>query len=330
MSPAFKMWNAILGGLLYFLAFRQCHAQIPWVTVGCDQFELGGTPLDATAVWNNGKAMAANAMSQIDAIPTSLAGMTRTNARQAGANAEFMFNVNFKAISGLDTPGQATMSNVRTVFENILAGFNGNLNGVDNQDTFLFCGGYGLTYGVVPGSPLQNPTWYAPITRNGVTRNVVLSYAASNTQPCLEGQRTAAYAGRTFNAVVYTGNVRTEYNGVILCPNQWAPDGITAVPTLALNYPTSPAPGAKRPSAQDYNSIAGSMLHEMAHIVARAQGPAVATTWAQELGSCFDKCYDLARKDPRALTNADNYRVFAEMSMSPATKWGAPPKPQGS
>lgn len=45
----------------------------------------------------------------------------------------------------------------------------------------------------------------------------------------------------------------------------------------------------------------------------------------------FSSCVNLAKTNLlRALINPDNYRVFAEMSMSPSTSWRAPPKAKES
>lgn len=51
-------------------------------------------------------------------------------------------------------------------------------------------------------------------------------------------------------------------------------------------------------------------------------GPIGGTPDQQNYG--FDKCVNLADKNQAAaLINPDNYRIFAEMSMSPATRWVA-------
>jgi hypothetical protein len=44
----------------------------------------------------------------------------------------------------------------------------------------------------------------------------------------------------------------------------------------------------------------------------------------ESLSYGFNKCVELAKDNPaNALINPDNYRLFAEMSMSPATVWTA-------
>lgn len=43
----------------------------------------------------------------------------------------------------------------------------------------------------------------------------------------------------------------------------------------------------------------------------------------QDVASGFNQCSDKAANNrDAAANNPDNYRVFAEMSMSPATRWG--------
>ena len=54
--------------------------------------------------------------------------------------------------------------------------------------------------------------------------------------------------------------------------------------------------------------------------------PHAYTRTGADTGTLFNQCLNLANTNPAgALINPDNYRIFAEMSLSPATKWKAPP-----
>jgi hypothetical protein len=54
--------------------------------------------------------------------------------------------------------------------------------------------------------------------------------------------------------------------------------------------------------------------------------PHVYTRTGADTGTLFNQCLNLADTNPAAAAiNPDNYRIFAEMSMSPVTKWKAPP-----
>jgi hypothetical protein len=52
--------------------------------------------------------------------------------------------------------------------------------------------------------------------------------------------------------------------------------------------------------------------------------PHAYTRTGADVAYAFNECVNLANTEPAtSLINPDNYRVFAEMSMSPVTKWTA-------
>lgn len=64
-------------------------------------------------IWDNAVAMTTQAQSQIDLIPTK-AGSFNDLQKRAGANAKFIFGVNFRRFLGLDSAGQSTMQVVKS------------------------------------------------------------------------------------------------------------------------------------------------------------------------------------------------------------------------
>jgi hypothetical protein len=99
--------------LLSFIALGQCHAAVTWRTIGCDGWTFKGVSIDD--IWDNANVMAANAQTQISAIPTSPLGMTSSNAKNAGANAKFMFGINFNKVLGMNSAGRATTTTANSV-----------------------------------------------------------------------------------------------------------------------------------------------------------------------------------------------------------------------
>lgn len=163
------------------------------------------------------------------------------------------------------------------------------------------------------------------------------------------------FMGRTFMAYQSVNGQESEktppYVGIILCPEQkkWARDpetreliDITLVGTLGEDFDATPADGQKYSYPADYNSLAGTLLHEMGHVVGRMEVAKVEDSkckWEQttqgddkiltrrsgkDKAYGFKECAKLAKDSQEtALTNPDTYRVFSEMSMAKTdTKWG--------
>ncbi|KAI1375972.1 hypothetical protein F4677DRAFT_91869 [Hypoxylon crocopeplum] len=313
------MQAILLRALLSLLTLGQVHAVVTWRTIGCDNWSFKGASIDD--IWDNALLMTTNAQSQRNAIPTNAAGMLSGNGRRAGANAKFMFGVKFDKLTGMDAAGTTTMNTVNDIYTRIQSGLEGTLPGIDVDNAFLFCESNGLTYGNFPGNPFQQAVWYTTVTNGPVTEYIALQYTAGRGpgKPCMEVGKDQIYQARTFDTVqVINGNPQT-FTGVILCPEQFEKNGLRVVPTLSQGFNAVVSGNNKRPTPADYNSISGNLVHEMTHVVGRSQG----RRYLDEAAG-FNQCLDLAIRDQStALTNPDNYRVFAEMSMSPSTKWGA-------
>lgn len=91
-------------------------------------------------------------------------------------------------------------------------------------------------------------------------------------RPCTEANIATYYQGKTFSAIHFINGVRQEFIGIILCPEQYQADWRDEkerqpiVPTLAQGFTVTGYPTPPR-----YNSVAGSLLHEMVHVVGRSR-----------------------------------------------------------
>ncbi len=85
-------------------------------------------------------------------------------------------------------------------------------------------------------------------------------------RPCTESWPDS-YQAKTFTALQVTGNppVETQSTAIILCSNQFPG---TVVPTLTQGF----TPTGDNPNPDAYLSLAGTLVHEMAHVVGRSRG----------------------------------------------------------
>ncbi|KPM46356.1 hypothetical protein AK830_g185 [Neonectria ditissima] len=311
---------------LSLLAVRQCVADVTWRAIGCENWSFQGKTMDQ--MWDNSVAMTTQAQSQIDAIPTRPSFKYTEAQKIAAANAEFMFGVKFTNHVGLNSAGQATMSTARAMYDDVRGGLEGTLAGLDVNNAFLFCGSNGLVKKSIPdyiGGP--SPIWHAEIVDESEgddkkpTEHITLSYITpSSPEPCTEGAEQS-YAGKTFTATQVIGDTRTDFVGIILCPNVWENDGLKVFATLDEGYGAEKEAPNQYPYIGHYNSISGTLLHEMVHVVGRVREN---KKW-EDPGVGFKLATKLAKdSQTTALINPDTYRIFAEMSMSPATRWGMP------
>ncbi|KAF4975546.1 hypothetical protein FZEAL_7692 [Fusarium zealandicum] len=299
--------------LLGYLAFERCRADVSWTTLGCDSVNINGASVDA--LWDSAVAMASNAQSTIDTLVNARGIVPRsTNSRAANA-AKYMWGLKFpfSKLAGLDNAAKDTLRQVSSVYARA--------EGLMRQNSgFLFCSGNSLTWGVV--ADYLNGAWYATIP--GTDDVLVLLFTAGGphgeaSRPCTDGETM----GRTFKGryISSNGQVPDELLvGILFCSNQFGSDWKGA---LTLGYPTE----GKDPDPNHYKSAAGTILHEMIHAVdMNTYLDHTSPHFAEgQVAYGFNRCYYLALSEPkRALMNADNYRVFAEMCMSPATTWGAP------
>lgn len=140
--------------------------------------------------------------------------------------------------------------------------------------------------------------------------------------------------GQTFNGFVYPAGADQTTTptqtaiGVLFCAALLDSNGYKG--TLDLSF-TANVPTAEFPDPDRYRSASGTLLHEMIHAVDT-------NTYQDQRNSDlfsdnnaaygFNRCALLAEKSQaQALVNPDGYRIFAEMSMSSATRWGSPKPP---
>jgi hypothetical protein len=134
--------------------------------------------------------------------------------------------------------------------------------------------------------------------------------------------------GQTFRGSYQPGNggAAQDVSGVLICfPNFPA----NYEGTLTLGFTPAGGSGADPDSVR---TVAGTILHEMVHVLNTGvyQDQRNPTLFGDDNAAYgFTRAAWLAKNDQEdAQRNPDNYRIFAEMGMSPGTRWGAP-KPPG-
>lgn len=156
-----------------------------------------------------------------------------------------------------------------------------------------------------------------------------------NERPC-STTANPPILGQTFNGFVYPagaglGTMPTgRAIGVLFCAALLQSNGYKG--TLALSFSAN-VPSADFPDPDQYRSASGTLLHEMIHAVDTNtyQDQKNEDLFGDDNAAYgFNRCGLLAEKaQSQALVNPDGYRIFAEMSMSSGTRWGAP-KPPGA
>ncbi|KAI1760930.1 hypothetical protein GGR53DRAFT_525566 [Hypoxylon sp. FL1150] len=322
------MEGTLYQGLILFLAVWQCSAAVTWRAIGCDGWSFDGTSMDT--IWDNAILMAANAQSAIQAVPTGVPNPFKDEEKRARGNVNFMFGVS-SSVMGIDSDGKQALEDARSMYENIEMALRGTLKGFDVNNAFFFCEAHGMTNGIFPGSgkySMIHIRFVIKVTNGDATAYIVLSYAtdAGAKQPC-STEETSKYEARTFTVFQYTSGPPVRFVGVIVCPGRFQEKGKSVVATWPQGFLTVPSRGNKYSSPDDYMSLAGTLIHEITHVVGRTQG----RTYRDHEYE-FNRCLDLARtRRQDALINPDNYRIYAEMSMSPETRWGAKnPEKRGS
>ncbi|KAF4995354.1 hypothetical protein FDECE_12846 [Fusarium decemcellulare] len=299
--------------LLSFMAIGPSLA-ITWTRIGCDEpwsvgrIEAQGGPMtiDPDALWRNAGELSKGARDAIASI-RGFQTFPSDARKQAGANANMVWNVEFHAHRGLASDSARDMQEVNSIYSDVEAALAGDLSVNGAERGFLFCGGRAFERGRVPG-------------------------VSGQLRPCDE-RGDQAYQGKTFYATKSNGGPEPEENilGVILCPNQFEASGYRVHATLDAGYTAQALDGMTVPYPAHYNSVAGTLLHEMVHVVghARDERPPPAGGYHDHAAG-FRAQYNLARggaSREQKLFNPDGYRIFAEMCRSPATGWGRPSPP---
>jgi hypothetical protein len=115
-----------------------------------------------------------------------------------------------------------------------------------------------------------------------------------------------------------------DVRGVLICFSNFNNDYSA---TLAQGFTSS----TTEPNPDTVRSVAGTILHEMVHVVDinRFQDQRDSTLFGDNKAAYgFTRAAWLSFNDQSvAVNNPDNYRIFAEMAMSPTTRWGSPVPP---
>jgi hypothetical protein len=105
--------------------------------------------------------------------------------------------------------------------------------------------------------------------------------------------------------------------GMLLCLKNFG----TRPATLTLGFTPD---GGNRPDPDQVNSAAGTVVHEMIHVLDRTTYTDQEDKWGVVCYG-FQRCAALATDvQDAAAVNPDNYSIFAEMCMSPKTRWALP------
>ncbi|RDW92916.1 uncharacterized protein DSM5745_00238 [Aspergillus mulundensis] len=318
-------------------------AVLTWTPVGCAGVTANGVTIDS--IWDNALLMVQTAQTRIDSIRNFPIKAKSTRARVAN-NAHYMFGIDVNWSTGFASSTKKTLSDVRSIYSRMESKMNEDTNYLlcnDNGFQWGNIGGYttGVWYYAFPGTNdaliLRSTAGNSagdPIVPKQLSYDFEANAGPSTNQneskasqrPCGESN----LAGETFTGEYMSstagGTVQyTQTTAILLCvQNQ-----LMYKPTLELGFTVSDNKGI----ADEYESVSGTIVHEMVHALNTHM------YWDQTHpdfpndglpGYGFDKCMILATKSPQqALVNPDNYRIFAEMCMSPKTEW-QPAEPAGA
>ncbi|KAJ3548538.1 hypothetical protein NM208_g965 [Fusarium decemcellulare] len=252
--------------LLSFLAISHSLA-ITWTRIGCDEpwsvdrIEAQGGPMtiDPNALWSNAADLSKGAREAIASL-RGFQAIPSDARKQAGANANMVWNVDFTPHRGLGSDSARDMQEINRTYSDVESALAGNLAVNRAQRGFLFCGGRAFTRGRIPGFSDQ-PVWYATVIQGGPeggpgTTDFIIPpvFRGSQLRPC-EERGDQAYQGKTFYATKTSGPGPEEsILGVILCPNQWGAQGYRVHATLDAGYTAQALDGMTVPYPAHYNS----------------------------------------------------------------------------
>ncbi|KAM0342057.1 hypothetical protein ACHAPU_009785 [Fusarium lateritium] len=138
-----------------------------------------------------------------------------------------------------------------------------------------------------------------------------------NNKPCSDPSIMAT----TFKGqqILPGGDLR-EHQAILFCDNNHRG---RKKGTLEPNFVAAGA----NPNPNQYGSGAGTLLHEMFHVAGHRFGDKYIPNSpdTEDVAYMYNPCYWLAMENPvAAIENPDNYRILAEMLMSPSTSWAPP------
>lgn len=320
--------TSLFKALIAAIALGHSRAAIPWRTVNCNGVTIGGQSIDA--IWDNARDIAQNAGSAIGKLVAANAIIPRSETSRIADNAKALFGIDFgfTMVTGLSQPARTTMTTVKAVFDGIVTQMQAN-NG------YLWCGDDAFVHGPAHDPDLDYlEAWQYPIPGTNDVLVLAGKTGLTKIRLCDEGSTDQPLLGETLRGQFRstTGpNGATQVNnvvGILLCvrnlEKQVTEDKrLKAVLPLGYDTGTFVKPG---PDPDTYSSVPGTIVHEMVHF----------RDWNYYKDQTLDNNGETAYRYARAATlakqaassdkylrNPDNYRVFAEMCMSPATRWGA-------
>ncbi|KAM0544828.1 hypothetical protein ACHAPJ_011659 [Fusarium lateritium] len=332
MRPV-NLFNSLLG----FIVFEQCHAAVSWTKIGCNT-NVGGASMDA--IWENALNMSGNAQKVIGEVNKAENIAPWSKEARIASNAKSMWGINYEFSTtvkkGLPDAAQETLEHVSGVY--------GQVDELMKRNAgYLICSDAEFIHGKF--YPFESGTWYVKIP--GTDDKLVLRYTAGlqngeKHPPCSDPD----LMGKSFEGIPLTGKeTGQQVQAMLFCANNHITKDLRG--TLALGFSTGAI--LRPPNPNTFSSAAGSILHEMLHVLddmcesillvhsafifseltllpdLDQQVPEFEKEYPTYM---FNACYWLALKRPlQALRNPDNYRVFAEMCQSPLTWWMAPRKP---
>ncbi|KAI1320667.1 hypothetical protein F5Y16DRAFT_82452 [Xylariaceae sp. FL0255] len=317
----FSSWRVTLLTLLVFTAQKGL-AQVAWTTIECNGNTVAGESV--ANIWQNAIDMTTNAQNAITTLTSNNVITALKNPSTLANNAKWMFDISVTWYKILPSSSRTTLtSTVAPVFTNVLSYLNSN-------EGYLICGGTTAQQGTV-GSAAN--AWY--YTLPGTGDLLVLSGQAPNMAPCSAPPAgTPPTLAQTFNGMVYpagsglgatpTGTAK----GILLCTTLMDSNGYRG--TLPAGF-SATLPSPDFPVPDQYRSAAGTLIHEMIHATdpGKYQDQKDSSLFGDNNAAYgFNRCALLATKaQSQAFVNPDGYRIFAEMCMSPNTRWGAPKPP---
>ncbi|KAF4963514.1 hypothetical protein FSARC_8481 [Fusarium sarcochroum] len=193
---------------------------------------------------------------------------------------------------------------------------------------------WGISFRFLPELPLPKA---AKETLQKVSDDSGVWYAElpSSTVPSKDEEKdllilrfTSGGSGQTFMGRIQVGKEEKKViPGILLCANRMRTDEKLKKKkgVLTLNYDV---PG-ENPNPDDFSSAAGTILHEMVHAIdTNTYQDQRDPIFKGQAAYGFSRCYYMAKERLEdAFKNPDNYAVFAEMCMSPETRWKMPQSP---
>ncbi|KAJ4258147.1 hypothetical protein NW762_008288 [Fusarium torreyae] len=296
-----------------FLAFGQCHAAVTWTTIGCGaNAQVDGK--DITQMWNNAVDLSSNAQSKLDNLLNAITIHSREGPiARIASHVRNMFAIEYR-FDRLGAIPSGSRGDVRTIRDNYKL--------VDEQmkanNGYIICSDADFKF--TDDEPVSSGAWYVNLPGTE-TRMYLTSYMGlengENNKPCSD----PTIMGKTFKGLqTLPDGALKEHQAILLCDNNHRG---RKKGTLERNFVAAGA----NPNPNEYGSASGTILHEMFHVVSNrfSDKDIPNSPQTENVAYMYNPCYWLAMENPvAAIENPDNYRILAEMLMSPSTSWAPP------